>query len=230
MPFYHNGEGAKEGNDETFGEVALALEYRGDRLKLETLLDYSDRELLRGNQRFFLSRNATAAPSVPNLENALQQPWEKVKQKVARGLLRAEYALGRDWAAYAAYGAQGYEDYKLRTFTRNLDARGDFNPFFAFFPFRRNNSAWNAGIRGRFETFGVTHQLSMETMRTKSENRRSKNERFSSLNITSNLYKPVFIARPAFDVSIGAGAKYLKPSIHPSPLPTPWASLMSACS
>ena len=45
---YRNGEGTTEGNKETFGEVALALEYRGDRLKLETILDYSDREVRRG--------------------------------------------------------------------------------------------------------------------------------------------------------------------------------------
>ena len=74
---YRNGEGAKEGNKETFGEVALALEYRGDRLKLETILDYQNRELRRGDQFFRLSGNATAVPSVPNLENAIQQPWEK---------------------------------------------------------------------------------------------------------------------------------------------------------
>ena len=145
---YRNGEGTTEGNKETFGEVALALEYRGDRLKLETILDYSDRELRRGDQFFFLSRNATAAPSAPNLENAIQQPWAKVKQKAARGLLRAEYALGRDWTAYAAYGALGYEQYLVRTTGFNLDARGDFNPLLSFIPQKQNNSAWNAGIRG----------------------------------------------------------------------------------
>ncbi len=204
---YRNGEAVTEGNKETFGEVALALEYRGDRLKLETILDYSDRKLRRGDQTFTLSRNATAAPPAPNLENAIQQPWEKVKQKAAHGLLRAEYALGRDWAAYAAYGALGHENYVVRTIGRNLGARGDFNPFLSFLPFKQNNYAWNAGIRGRFETFGVTHQLSMETMRTKSEVRWSKNERYSSLNITSNLYKPVFFARPAFDDSIGGWGK-----------------------
>ena len=204
---YRNSEGPTEGNEETFGEAALALEYRGDRLKLETILDYSDRELRRGDQFFFLSRNATAVPSAPDLGNAIQQPWEKVKQKVARGLLRAEYALGRDWEAYAAYGALGSEDYVVRTFTFNLDARGDFNPLLVFSPFKLNNSAWNAGIRGRFETFGVTHQLSIETMRTKYEHRLSKNDRRSSLNITSNLYKPVFVARPAFDDSIGGWGK-----------------------
>ena len=205
---YRNGEGATEGVGETFGEAALALEYRGDRLKLETILDYSDRELRRGHQIFFLSGNATAAPSAPNLENAIQQPWEKYKAKVARGLLRAEYALGRDWTAYAAYGALGYEDYRLRTIGRNLGARGDFNPQLRFQPFKENNSAWNTGIRGRFETFGVTHQLSMETMRTKGVFRLPKNQRRSSLNITSNLYKPVFVARPAFDDSIGGWGKW----------------------
>ena len=207
---YRNGEGPTEGNKETFGEVALALEYRGDRLKLETILDYSDRELNRGDQFFFLSRNATAAPPAPNLENALQQPWEKHKQKVARGLLRVEYALGRDWAINAAYGALGYEEYRLRTIGRNLNARGDFNPFLNSSPQKQNTSAWNAGIRGRFETFGVTHQFSMETMRMKKVFRLSKNNRFSSLNITSNFYKPVFFARPAFDDSIGGWGKVLE--------------------
>ncbi len=48
MPFIVMAKDATEGNKETFGEVALALEYRGDRLKLETILDYSDRELRRG--------------------------------------------------------------------------------------------------------------------------------------------------------------------------------------
>ena len=205
---YRNGEGPTEGNKETSGEVALALEYRGDRLKLETILDYSDRELRRGGQGFILSGNATAAPPAPDLGNALQQPWEKYKAKVARGLLRAEYALGRDWTAYAAYGARGYENYVVRTIDLNLDARGDFNPLLQFFPYKQNNSAWNAGIRRRFEITGVTHQLSIETMRTKVKARNSKNTKYSrSLNITSNLYKPMFVARPAFDDSIGGWGK-----------------------
>ena len=53
---YRNGEGTTEGNEEAFGEVALALEYRGDRLKLETILDYSDRELRRGESGFLFKR------------------------------------------------------------------------------------------------------------------------------------------------------------------------------
>ncbi len=203
---YRNGEGTIEGNEETFGEAALALEYRGDRLKLETILDYSGRKLRRGDGAFILSRNATAAPSVPNLENAIQQPWEKTNIKVARGLLRAEYALGRDWAAHATYGARSFEEYRLLTLGLNLGANGDFNPLFQFARYKSNNYAWNAGISGRFETAGVTHQVSIETMRTKREERISKNFKVSSLNINSNLYKPIFFARPADD-SLGGWIK-----------------------
>ncbi len=208
---YRNGEGATEGNKETFGEVALALEYRGDRLKLETILDYQNRELRRGDQFFFLSGNATAVPSVPNLENAIQQPWEKTNIKFARGLLRAEYALGRDWTAHAAYGALAVEEYRLSTLGLNLNARGDFNPLFTFDRYKENNHAWNAGISGRFEIAGVTHQVSVETMRTKKLQRMPKNQLFSNLK-SSNLYKPVFVARPAFDDSLGALGGWVKRS------------------
>ena len=195
--------------------MALALEYRGDRLKLETILNYQDRELRRGDQFFFLSGNATAVPSVPNLENAIQQPWEKQNIKFARGLLRAEYALGQDWAVHAAYGALAAEEYRLRTIGLNLNARGDFNPLLTLQRYKDNDYTWNAGIRGGFETAGVTHQVSIETMQTKEEFRFPKNQRFLNLN-SSNLYKPVFVARPAFDDSTGGWGKiseYLESSI-----------------
>ncbi len=203
---YRNGEGTTEGNKETFGEVALALEYRGDRLKLETILDYSDRELRRGDGIFFLSRNATAAPSVPDSEAAIQQPWEKQNIKFARGLLRAEYALGQDWAVHAAYGALAAEEDRVRTIGFNLNARGDFNPWFPAQGYKYNGYAWNTGIRGGFETFGVTHQVSIETMRTKYGQRLPKNRPFSNLK-SSNLYKPLFVARPAFDDFPGGWVK-----------------------
>ena len=154
--------------------------------------------------------DATAVPSAPDLENTRQQPWDRHKQKVTRGLLRAEYDLSQDWAAHAAYGAGGAEEYRLRTLNRNLNADGDFNPLLSFSPFKQNSYAWNAGIRGRFETARVTHQVSIETMRTKEELRFSKNSRRASLNIRSNLYKPVFVARPAFDDSIGAWGKFIE--------------------
>ena len=203
---YRNGEGAKEGNKEAFGKVALALEYRGDRLKLETILDYQDRELRRGDQAFYLSGNATAVPPVPDSEAAIQQPWEKQNIKFARGLLRAEYALGQDWAVHAAYGALAAEEDRVRTLGFNLNARGDFNPWFPAQGYKYNGYAWNTGIRGGFETFGVTHQVSIETMRTKHGQRMPKNRPFLNLK-SSNLYKPLFVARPAFDDFPGGWVK-----------------------
>ena len=56
MPFIAMAKRTTEGNKEAFSKVALALEYRGDRLKLEAILDYSDRELRRGNTAFPLKQ------------------------------------------------------------------------------------------------------------------------------------------------------------------------------
>ena len=145
---YHKGEAAIENNEQELGEVALALEYRGDRLKLETMLDYADQDLDGANRRFFFSRNATSVPSAPDFEDAIQQPWEKMQPKFARALLKAEYNLGKYWTMHAAYGAADFETYWLRTLGDPLFANGDFNVNATQYSETRENYTWNAGIRG----------------------------------------------------------------------------------
>ena len=212
---YRSGESPTEDNEEKFGEAALALEYRADRFKLETILSYFDRELRRGDQLFFLSRNATSAPSEPDPEDAIQQPWEKTELKGARALLRTEYDFGKDWTMHAAYGAMNYEFYMLRTVGRNLSANGDFNPQLRFQPSNTNRYTWNAGIRGKFKTAGITHQISIETMRAKRTLRVPSNRKIPSLNVNSNLFNPILVARPAFDDSTKSMPKLIE-NLSPS--------------
>ncbi len=198
---YHKGESAIENNEEEFSEVALALEYRGNRLKLETILDYHNRDLDGGNQVFILSRNAASVPSVPDLEDAIQYPWERTEPKLARALLRAEYNPVKDWTIHAAYGARDYKSYWLRTAGVNLDGNGDFNIYADQRSEREEKYFWNAGIRGQFETGGITHQISVEARRENIRFRRAVDRRFSSniSNLKSNLYNPASITRPEFD-------------------------------
>ena len=198
---YHKGEAAIEDNEEEFGEVALALDYRGERFKLETILDYHNRHLDGGNQLFILSRNASSVPSAPDLEDAIQYPWERLEPKSARALLRAEYNLDKDWTMHAAYGASDVKEYWLRTAGVNLYGNGDFNIYADQRSERRQQYNWNAGIRGQFKTGGITHQISMETRRENFRFRGAVDRRFSSniSNLKSNLYNPVFVARPKFD-------------------------------
>ena len=107
---YRDGESAIEDNKEELGEVALALEYRGDKLKLDTIVDYSNWYLGGSHSLFFFSRNATSVPSAPDLEDAIHQPWENaIDSKTARALIKAEYNLSNDWAVHAAYGAIDHE-------------------------------------------------------------------------------------------------------------------------
>ena len=195
---YRKGEAAIENNEEELGEVALALEYRSDRLKLETILDYADQDSDGSNQLFIVNRNVTSTPPAPDLADAIQQPWEKTETKVARALLRAEYGLGKAWTMHAAYGARDLKTYWLRTAGYNLNASGDFEARVQQYSEAQETYTWAAGIRGQFETSGITHQVSMETVRTK-EKASYAFMTIPNSGFTSNLFNPVFITRPEFD-------------------------------
>ena len=195
---YHRGEAAIEDNEEELGEVALALEYRGEKLKLETILDYSNRHLDAEDQYFILSGKATSVPSVPDLEDAIQQSWERMKPKTTRALFRAEYNLSKDWTVHTAYGARDHKEYWLRTIGLNLDSNGDFNTLLQQYTEKVKSYTQAAGIRGKFETGGIIHQISLESMRSNTKNR----DIFKStpkVGFKSNLYDPVFVTLPEFD-------------------------------
>ena len=191
---YHKGESAFEDEQEELDEVALALEYRTDKLRLETILNYTDRDLDRGSQPFILDSKATSVPSVPDTGDAIQQPWEKRRdEKFARALLRAEYSLDKTWTIHAAYGTVDSEVYRARSIGLGLNSNGNFNVLPQVIKASYLSYAWNSGIRGQFKTGEITHQLSVETTRTDEKNRR---DFVIGPRFTSNLYQPRFIARP----------------------------------
>ena len=202
---YRGGEEATEDRKEKSGEAALALEYRGDRLKLETILDYFDRDLDRAAQSIFLSRNATSVPSAPDLEDNIQQPWERQDREFARALIKTEYDLSKDWTVHTAYGALDYERYHISTLSRNLKANGDFEPWVRQVSSQVRSRSWNAGVRGNLKLLGTTHQVSVETMRMEQK----YYVEFKSIltGIVSNLYNPVFIVRPKIDSPIRRAPK-----------------------
>ena len=196
---YHKGEAAVEDMEEELGEVALALEYRADKLRLETILDYSSRHLDGGNYGHILSSNATSLPSAPDLDETIHQPWEREQSKFARALLRAEYSPDKTWTLHAAYGVIDSEFYDLRAFNRrDLDANGNFSSRFWQGIETHKKYTWNTGIRGQFKTGEITHQLSVETVRS-DERAAIDFMRVTDNDVTSNLYQPRFIARPQFD-------------------------------
>ena len=196
---YHKGESAIEDNEEEWGQMALAVQYRTDKIRLETILDYSNQNLDRGNTGFILGREATSVPSPPDLEDAIQQPWEKREPKFTRALLRAEYSPDKTWTMHAAYGAIDFETYGIWTWGLPLNANGNFDITFAQqLMMTEKKYVWNAGIRGQFKTGQITHQIAVETVQ--SETKASFASRaIPNVDFASNLYQPRFIARPQFD-------------------------------
>ena len=192
---YRAGESATEGNKARLSEAALALEYRGERLKLETVLDYHRRDLRGGDTFIFLDKNARAVPGVPDLGKAIQQPWEKTELNHTRALLRAAYKLSPDWTAHVAFGAMQGGDSIYRTVFTELKANGDAKLGFHNFGGKQESHSWQGGIRGQFQTGVVSHQLTLEVARAKRTDSRPGNATFIHPGvIDSNLYRPVSVA------------------------------------
>ena len=188
------GESEIKGKKSELGTAALALDYRGERLKLETILDYYQLDL-RGSGAFLLDKNAKAVPAAPNLSKYFPQPWEKIETNYTRALLRGEYKLNQDWTAHATFGTIQYEDYLRVLWGWPVDANGDFEPYHYIWKGKRKGVAWQGGIRGQFQTGGITHQLALEIAQSTMERYHDSSFRKFSA-VKSNLYRPQLLASP----------------------------------
>ena len=189
------GESVTKGNKAQSGEVALALDYRGEQLKLEAILDHYQRDTRGvGNAFVWLDKKAAAVPTAPDFGKNINQPWEKINTNHTRALLRAEYKLGQDWTAHAAFGTmQGGFSSQIAQI-RELAANGDFKPFFVSFGSKRKYDSWQGGIRGKFQTGGIIHQLALEIAQSTATWNAPGNQKFASYPNKSNIYRPKSLA------------------------------------
>ncbi len=186
------GESVTKGNKAELGKAALALDYRGERLKLETFLDYQQYDVRGAVSSVFFKKNNTVVPTVPDLGKTTSQPWEKEKSNYTRALMRAEYKLGQDWAAHAAFGTMQAEFSTRRAGLNNVSANGDATPIFQNFADKRKLDSWQGGIRGKFQTGDITHQLALEIAQATHIRKRPKNNNFGAKfnNVNFNIYRP----------------------------------------
>lgn len=194
---YRDGERALENNNLTSKDIALALDYAGEKLRAEFFFDHSDRNETSISDFFLLSSDAPI-PNAPDVGSAITQPWTSVKHDFTRNLLRLEYDLTSNWTLHAAYGTKTYEGDWLRTLGLDTDEDGNFSQIALLQADEADAHAGNAGIRGHFDTGTISHELSLEYLASKSKGYRLGGST-AGFSVDSNLYNPVFVPRPDFD-------------------------------
>ena len=182
------GDTAVDNQSRDVGIGAIALDYRGERLRLN--LDYiSQKESWEGASRPFTIQPGVQVPSAPNGRTSLPQQWGWSDTKEQSLLLGGEYDLNDNLTVFAHAGG-GRSDVKRRSdqVPRILNDAGDTSNIPGYYKFNVDRSTADVGVRGLFATGPVTHTTTLMATRYTDELSRGIN---NGTLIRSNIYHPV---------------------------------------
>ena len=186
------GDTAIDDQHRDLGIGAIALDYRGERLRLN--LDYiSQKESFEAASRPFTVAPGIDVPSAPNGRTNLPQDWGWSDTKEQSALLGGEYDL-TDTVTVFAHAGGGKSDVKRLSdqVPRILNDAGDTSNIPGYYKFNVDRSTADAGIRGVFATGPITHTTTL--MATKYQDELSRGIT-NGTEIRSNIYHPVDVPK-----------------------------------
>jgi iron complex outermembrane receptor protein len=182
------GDTAVDDQHRDLGVGAIALDYRGERLRLN--LDYiSQKESWEGASRPFTIAPGVDVPSAPNGRTNLPQDWGWSDTKEQSALLGGEYDLSDNVTVFAHAGG-GRSDVKRLSdqVPRILNDAGDTSNIPGYYKFNVDRSTADVGMRGVFATGPITHTTTIMATRYQDELSRGIT---NGTAILSNIYHPV---------------------------------------
>jgi iron complex outermembrane receptor protein len=182
------GDTAVDDQHRDLGIGAIALDYRGERLRLN--LDYiSQKESWEGASRPFTVAPGIDVPSAPNGRTNHSQDWGWSDTKEQSALLGGEYDLTDNVTVFAHAGG-GKSDVKRLSdqVPRILNDAGDTSNIPGYYKFNVDRSTADVGMRGVFATGPITHTTTVMATRYQDELSRGIN---NGTPILSNIYHPI---------------------------------------
>jgi iron complex outermembrane receptor protein len=182
------GDTAVDDQHRDLGVGAIALDYRGERLRLN--LDYiSQKESWEAASRPFTIAPGVDVPSAPNGRTNLPQDWGWSDTKEQSALLGGEYDLSDNVTVFAHAGG-GRSDVKRLSdqVPRILNDAGDTSNIPGYYKFNVDRSTADVGLRGVFATGPITHTTTIMATRYQDELSRGIT---NGTAILSNIYHPV---------------------------------------
>lgn len=102
----------------------------------------------------------TAIPEAPDAGTNFGQPWQYTTLRDIFGQVRVEYDIARNVMVYAAFGARDGAEEGIYSTPTLVDAgTGEITVSSSFIPRTDNNEAATAGLRARFNTGAISHEV-----------------------------------------------------------------------
>lgn len=185
---HHQGDTLLDNQFRQADIASVALDYQGERFRA-TLDAFGQYERFKAPARPFLVAAGVAVPSAPNGRRNVTQPWGWSKIKDAGLLLKGEYDLSDALTLFASVGGAHTWVDRLSDQTPTIqNAVGDTRSVPMFFRFGVDRSSADGGLRARFNTGPIHHNVTLQ-----GTGYRDRLERGSTTGtaVLSNMYSPI---------------------------------------
>ncbi|MCD0423595.1 TonB-dependent siderophore receptor [Rubrivivax sp. JA1024] len=167
--------------------LSAALDFRGEALTA-TLDAYTSTEKFDGGTPAMYWFATTDIPGAPDPStNQFRNGWGELKSQAV--IARAEYAIHEQLDAFAGVGRRehDYAGFINGTHARQIAANGDYSGRMVGQRGYSDTVSAEAGLRGRFATAGVRHELVLHATRLDQEDGSAVN----MASFSSNIYRPI---------------------------------------
>ena len=193
---FRDGPTPLAGETERLGNLALALDYRGDGVRMSLDGGTFDFYQQKYSQVVLSLAPGARAPRAPSAGTTLSPTWQRAPIQGAYGLGRIEVDLGENATLGIGYGRSYTSERTVQTYLTNLRTNGDVTATPAMFPYWSRNDGFDAGVRTRFDTGPLSHHLAVTGNVVAIERSLSTVAPLGPVT-TQNVYRPFTSVEPA---------------------------------
>ncbi|MEC5397817.1 TonB-dependent receptor [Uliginosibacterium sp. H1] len=182
-----DGEATIDNGNVTNGVGALAVDYRGSKLRwlLDAVVQRDDTKEFRPQISF--ANTTTYIPEPPD-SRSNWYPGTNLQQRDTTVATRVEYDFTNALTAYAAIGYRDGETSQIFPVSSGLNQTGNFSVRNSYYDSYTKTTSGSAGVRWKFDTFGVVHTLNLGATLLDREEGNAYIQSAGSTN--SNIYNP----------------------------------------
>lgn len=188
-----DGDTTLSGQSKKRDFLSAALDYRGQQLKASLDAYYSKETFSGGTPAMYWFATSAIPAALDASTNLFPNAQGTLESKAA--ILRGEYALNDAVSLFAGLGTMrhDYDGFINGTHARSIQANGNFSGRMVAQRGYDENVSAEAGIRSRFNTGNIGHELVVHA----SELQQESGSAVNMTSFSSNLYAPVTAVMPS---------------------------------
>ncbi len=192
---YRNGDTAVQNQSNETGLATVALDYRGDRLRVSLDAGHQTTNIdAPGDSGLLIYDDALAVPAAPRASRSFTPDWGYARSRDNYAVLHAEYDIAPRLTVYGGIGTRRSDNRYLFADPILVGPQGALLMRPYYWPSYENNVSSQLGVRGQFDTGPVKHDVSLSY--STFEQRAGYYDYYNFGLEPSNLYDPQPIPKP----------------------------------